>query len=47
MRKQAAGVHLTELSAKLFLPSLVDIPPAMVLLQGVASRLLASEIPVF
>ena len=47
MRKQAAGVHLTELSAKLFLPSLVDIPLEMVFLQGVASLLLASEIPVF
>ena len=47
MRKQAAGVRLTELSAKLFLPSLVDSPLEMLLLQGVASRLLASEIPVF
>ena len=47
MRKQAAGVHLTELSAKLLLPSLVDIPLEIVFLQGVASLLLASEIPVF
>ena len=46
-RKQAAGVRLTELSAKLFSPSLVDSPLEMILLQGVASRLLASEIPVF
>ena len=47
MRKEAAGVRLTELSAKLFSPSLVDSPLEMILLQGVASRLLASEIPVF
>ena len=47
MRKQAAGVRLTELSAKLFLSSLVDSPLEMLLLQGVASRLLASEILVF
>ena len=47
MRKQAAVVHLTELGTILFLSSLADIPPAMVFLQGVASRLLASEIPVF
>ena len=47
MRKQAAGVCLTELSAILFLPSLVGILVEMILPQGVASWLLASEIPVF
>lgn len=47
MRKQAAGMRLTELSAKLFLPSLIDIPLEMILPQGGASHLLASEIPVF
>ena len=47
MRKQAAGVRLTELSAILFLPSLVGTPVEMILPQGVESCLLASEIPVF
>ena len=47
MRKQAAGVGPTEMSATLFLPSLVDIPMEMSLPQGVASCLLALESPVF
>ena len=45
MRREAAGVCLIELSAILFLPSLVDISVEIILLQGVASHLLASEIP--
>ena len=47
MRKQAAGVFLTEMSVILFLPSLVDIPMEMILLQGVASCLLVSKMSVF
>ena len=45
MRREAAEVCLIELSAILFLPSLVDISVEIILLQGVASHLLASEIP--
>ena len=47
MRKQAAGVYPTEMSAILLLLSLVDVPVEMSLPQGVASHLLALESPVF
>lgn len=47
MRKESGGVCLTQLSTILFLSSLIGIPMVMILPQGVAGCLLASEIPVF
>lgn len=47
MRKESEGVCLTQLSAILFLSSLIGIPIEMILPQGVACCLLASKIPGF
>lgn len=47
MRKEPGGVCLTQLSSTPYLSSLIGIPMEMILPQGVAHCLLASEIPVF